>query len=349
MKKFITAVLLLALCLSLTGCGKSEEVKNEEVKNVESMIKGLGEVTADSLEAVFAAREAYDALSEEEQAKVRNIDELKDAYSECVEMHLPGNWVYDYGHYSNVTEQYEKVDLSISQDLYAEAESYAGPCWVEDFRLAVDSGEYNHVQYLHYEDGQLTMGTNNYRLIKTEAYAKKLDEMFLTVELTPENVADYCNIIIYTEIKEDAFGVVTGDTRTYATLESKVYDDGLIYFEDSDDLAVELLMEEHPYTYIKGNRVRKYTDEADKYVIQHGPYGTSAFSLGNKQAEDGYEYVHDITAEQISFGRVAGSITFIRAEYVQDVYKDPDSSSRRILLTNGEELYAGTWKEDVVF
>lgn len=344
MKKWITLALTLMLCLSLTACGKSEEVKN-----VETMIKNLGEVTSESLEAVFAARNAYEALPEEEKEKVKNIDELKDAFSECVEMHLPGTWVYDYGHYNNVTEQYKKVDLSISKDLFAEAESYSGPCWVEDFRLMVDAGEYNHVQYLHCEDGQLTMGTNNYRLLKTEAYAAKLDQMFVTVELTPENITDYCKIVLYTEIEEDDFGVVTGDTRTYATLESTVYNDGLIYLENSNDLAVELLIPEHPYTYNKNGRIRKYTDEADTYVIKHGPYGSSGYSLGYKRVEDAYEYVHKITADQISFGRVTGSITFIRAEYVQDVYKAEDSSSRRILLTNGEELYSGTWKQGILF
>lgn len=48
MKKWIALLLMLALCLALTGCGKSEEVKN-----VEAMIKGLGEITEESLESVF--------------------------------------------------------------------------------------------------------------------------------------------------------------------------------------------------------------------------------------------------------------------------------------------------------
>lgn len=344
MKKWIALLLMLALCLALTGCGKSEEVKN-----VEAMIKGLGEITEESLESVFEARKAYDALSDEDKEKVKNIDKLKADFAACVEMHLPGNWVYDHGNYNNVTELYDRVDLSISDDLYAEGNNSSGPCFVEDFRLNIDTGEFDHVYYLYFEEGALTIGAGTSRMMTTEAYAQRLDEMFVTVELTPENIADYCNIILYTEIEEDAFGLVTGDTRTYATLESKVYDDGLIYFENSNNLAVELLIPEHDYTYKSGSRVRTYTDEADEYVIKHGPYGSQAFSLGYKRVEDDYEYIHEITADQISFGRVTGSVTFIRAEFVEDVYKAEDSSSRRILLTSGKELYAGTWKEGILF
>ena len=344
MKKIISLILVLALCLSLTGCGKSEAVKN-----VESMIKSLGEISADSLEAVFAARKAYEELTDEEQETVKNIDDLYQAYADCVLLHLPGKWVYNHENYNNVPELYSKVDMTITEDLQAENQSVTGPCRVEDFRLMIDNGEYDHAYSLYCDNGQLTIGSPNYKMMKTEVFAKLLDEMFVTVELTSENITDYCKIVIYTEIEEDAFGLVTGDTRTYATLESLVYDEGLIFLEDSDDLAVELLMDEHPYTYHKDGRVRNYTDEADDYVIQYGPYGASAFSLGYKRVEDNYEYIHDITADQIHFGRVAGSVTFIRSEYVEDVYKAEDSNSRRILLKTGKEIYAGNWKEGIEY
>lgn len=344
MRKRIALILALVLCLFLTACGKSEAVKS-----VEATIKNLGEISAESLDAVFAARKAYEALTEEEQEKVKNIDELKEAYAACVMMHLPGNWVYNHENYNNIEDLYERVDLTISEDFQVTSNSANGPCRVEDFRLMIDNGEYNHVYYLYCDNGQLTVGSVNSRMMKQEAFTALLDDMFVTVALTPENIADYCNIVMYTEIEQDDFGVITGDTRTYVALESTVYDDGLIYLENSDDLAVELLIPEHPYTYTKGSRVRKYTDEADDYVIKHGPYSSSGHSLGYKRAEDGYEYVHDITADQISFGRVTGSITFIRAEYVEDVYKAEDSSSRRILLKTGKEIYSGTWRQDTLF
>lgn len=78
MKKQILRVFALLLCLamvfSLVGCGKSEYVKNAE-----ALIDAIGEVTVDSEEAIAAAEKAYDALTEEDKAKVENADLLAPA------------------------------------------------------------------------------------------------------------------------------------------------------------------------------------------------------------------------------------------------------------------------------
>ena len=48
----------------------------EAVERVENLIDAIGEVTADSGDAILAARTAYDALTEEEKALVSNYDKL---------------------------------------------------------------------------------------------------------------------------------------------------------------------------------------------------------------------------------------------------------------------------------
>ena len=71
MKQVLALCLCLALLLALAGCGKSEYVKNAE-----ALIDAIGEVTADSGEAIEAAQKAYDALTEDDKAKVENADLL---------------------------------------------------------------------------------------------------------------------------------------------------------------------------------------------------------------------------------------------------------------------------------
>lgn len=346
MKRAISVILTLILCLGLVGCGKSEAVKN-----VEAMIDGIGTVSIGSLDAIQAAMDAYEALTEEEAAKVENVAALTEAQDACLTLHLMGNWVYNHEYYNDVESQYDRTDLALREDMTAEGQSVSGVWRVENGELKINNGEYDITYHIYQEDGKLSVGSVNSKMIRTEDYNALLDEMFVTVEITPETVSDYCRVILYTQIVEDAFGLVTGDTRTYAALESTVYDDGLIYFEASDDLAIELLVPEHKYQYIRdGRKPRNYTDEADTYVVQHNPYGSYGASLGNKNVESGYEYVHDITADQISFGRAAGKITFIRSSFVQEVRQDDEhSSSRVIVLNTGKELYSGTWRDQIVY
>ena len=83
MKKIAIATLILTLsAVLLTACGKSDAVKQ-----VEALIKQIdSNVSLDSEEAISAAREAYDKLPEEEQAKVGNYKKLETAGSKYDEL-----------------------------------------------------------------------------------------------------------------------------------------------------------------------------------------------------------------------------------------------------------------------
>nr|MBQ8245039.1 hypothetical protein [Oscillospiraceae bacterium] len=345
MKRVLTAILALVLVLALYGCGKTEAVKN-----VESMIDALGTVTAESLEAVNAAMDAYEALTDEEKETVSNYAALTAALDDCLELKLAGPWVYEPNYFYNVEEMYDKTDMTLNADMTATGEYTSGTWRVEENKLMINNGEYD-VQYSIYQDGgKLRIGHVNSKMMPVEEFNALLDEMFVIVEVTPANVADYCKVTIYTEIEEDDFGVVTGDTRTYATLESTVYDDGLLFMDGSDDLAIELLIPEHAYQYKSGSRKwRTRTEEADEQVIKRTPYGSYGGSLGGKYVESEYETIHEITADQITFGRVMGKITFIKAEYVETVKKDDNGISRLLILKDGTEIHAGTWKEDLKY
>lgn len=76
MKKIVIAAAAAALAAAFlfSGCGKSEEVKN-----VQELIAGIGEVGEDSSEKIEEAKKAYDALSDEDKEKVNNYDKLEKA------------------------------------------------------------------------------------------------------------------------------------------------------------------------------------------------------------------------------------------------------------------------------
>jgi len=74
MKKVISLLLALVLCISLCACGKSKAIKE-----VETLIDAIGEVTADSETAVLTAEKAYDALTTEESEQVENYSALMEA------------------------------------------------------------------------------------------------------------------------------------------------------------------------------------------------------------------------------------------------------------------------------
>ena len=83
MKKAISLLLALSLCLCLCACGKSAEAKT-----VDELILAIGEVTIDSVSAVDAAVEAYNALSDKERETIENYDALKTAQEELFYVEL---------------------------------------------------------------------------------------------------------------------------------------------------------------------------------------------------------------------------------------------------------------------
>ena len=93
-RRLIALVMLLAMALTLAGCGKSAAVKETE-----RLIQEIGTVTADSKTAVEAAEAAYQALSEEEQKAVANYDtltaareSLDAAVQEVLRQSMLGTW-----------------------------------------------------------------------------------------------------------------------------------------------------------------------------------------------------------------------------------------------------------------
>ncbi len=82
MKKIASILTVVLLCgILFSGCGKTDATKAAE-----ELIAAIGEVNADSGDAIDAAREAVDALTEDEQKKVKNTKKLEQAEEEYKEI-----------------------------------------------------------------------------------------------------------------------------------------------------------------------------------------------------------------------------------------------------------------------
>lgn len=334
MKKITSVILVILVAFLLSACGKSQSVKA-----VEEMIDSLGSITADSQGAINEAMDAYNLLSEKDAEKVENADILFTAVNTCAEMQLFGDWSYEPTYFYDVLEMFDKVDLSLKKDMTFSSTDFGSGTWyVEAGQLVLECDDSEYPISLAIKDESIEVYVGGY-LIRTEKYNEILNDMFNIVELTPENVEDYCKVAIITEDEIDAFGQATGNSYSQVTLTSNALDDGWMYLASSD-LAVELIIPEHSYQWKSGGYKGNDTAKEESNIISYNLYGTYGGSAGDKW--DDYETVHDINAEDILFGRVKGTVVFVNSAYVDSVKED--NGSRMLCIGDGE-YYTGPWME----
>lgn len=339
MRKVSIICVVLLLAAMLAGCGKSEAVKN-----VESMIEQLGTVTAESMAAIDTAMAAYDALTEEDKAKVENYAALTAAQDSCLALQIGGEWAYEPVYFYDVQNMYDKVDLILNADGTASGVNFPGNLtWsVSNTLLVLSDGTLEHqMKLVPGENGYVIEDSMGGKMARVEDNNAILDEMFTIVELNEENILDYAEITIATDEEIDGFGEYTGNTTNYSTLKSTVFDDGLMCFAVSDDIVVEMHIPEHKVKWTDGRFKSTYTYEEETVQMQYVLYGQFGGYLGG--IWDGSEDVHEITVEEMSLGRVKGSVVFIDKDFVEEVYEKDHS---RVLKINGEEYYVGPWIDE---
>ena len=339
MRKISMMCVVLLLAAVLAGCGKSEAVKN-----VEGMIEQLGEVTVESMAAIDTAIAAYDALTEEEKAKVENYAALTSARDNCLALQINGEWGYELTHFHDVPNMYNKVDLTLNADGTAFGAGFQGDMnWsVSNMLLVLSDGTLEYqMKLVPGENGYMiedAMGSKMNRVADNNAI---LDEMFTIVELNEENILDYAEIAIATDEEIDGFGEYTGNTTNYSTLKSTVFDDGLMCFDVSEDIVVEMHIPAHKVKWTDGRFKSTYTYEEEAVQMQYVLYGQFGGYLGG--IWEGSEDVHEITVEEMSLGRVKGTVVFIDSQYVDEVVEEDQS---RVLVVKGEKYYVGPWIDE---
>lgn len=132
---------------------------------------------------------------------------------------------------------------------------------------------------------------------------------------------------------------------------NRLYDQGWLYLNTSEDLAVEIIYPEigQRTTYADGSvwdrtmEAGSHTYTGDLFDFQEGLY-IAEFDESKSQT------THDLTADKISFGRARGTVVFINERYVSEVRPSEDGRSRELVTVFSDYGYfSGRWYEDIKF
>ena len=316
-KTIIMTILMVFICFTLLGCGKSDAVKK-----VEALIDGIGEVTVDREESIREAEEAYNALTDKEKEQVENADQLslkKEALEECIARAKEE----EEKKAKEAEEKERKEQLApfigtwkqiIAVDWVEEGEYiiYADDLVLDEnistLRLygkdvltrvpKIPGGEVRLVE----DNGITKLVSEAGVFVREEDYDTAIDKMFVHVVLDEDNIGDYIGGPIKIGKYLNEWGDET-DMEAY-TFESPAYhNEGLIMIA-SKDVKYEI--------FFKGN-----SDPETNYE----PYPIGV-GYGNPKLDH--------------FGRVEGEIWYIREEFVDSISDGTDNeSARKITFTDG--------------
>lgn len=333
MKKAISLLLALVLCLSLCACGKSEAVKN-----VEAMIDALGEITLESINAICSAEDAYNALTEDEQKKVKNYETLTKARDSYYEFALVGEWCDTYINLYDVEEMYDRVFMILYEDKsfvsYEGGGEYTSTWHVENSTLMMDNygqftiDEVDRKLYLDYDGPSFKAPVHEFYAI--------LDEMFLVVDLAEVDVTEYCEPFLYNFQDVDTWGDPIDEVCKMLMLKNKLYDDGWLYLSQSDDFAIEVLVPE--YTVSNEEKITASIEITTSIPFE------AVLKLYYWNAEDD-EPSCNLNMDDVVLGRTRGKIIYINSAYVKEVKQDEWG---RILIndfTESGDFLSGSWYE----
>lgn len=349
MKKALSLLLVLVMCLSLCACGKSEAVKN-----VEAMIDALGEITLESIDIIRAAEDAYAALTKEEQTKVSNYKTLTAARDSYYELALVGDWCCNYIiSFDDIESEYNRVDLQLNADMtsvgYADGGALEMPgTWsVTDGHLMVDRMEYGYAEYIVVEeDGKLQLQSDveyaNESMMTIADFHVLLDDMFLIIDLAEVDINDCCEPIFYDRYEYNEWGEAEDEVCTTILIKNKLADDGWLYLDSFDDVAIEIFAPEYSVESVEYSRIE---------TTASGCIYDSVYKLYYWLSSKGKPSC-DLDISEVSWGRAKGRILFVNKEYVVNMYPDSNGGTRLLdVEVFGEtiQVYAGPWLADIQY
>lgn len=325
-RKMPIFLMLLIMLFIFSGCGKSEAVKN-----VESLISEIGEVTLENEESIRTADDAYKALTDEEKEQVKNRTELQDKKNELVSLKQKdteeklkqaeeegkkklepflGTWVSVYDtivrqaidqRHGFVSWDYlKKVGITPNQTSYKAT---------DETHINIENYEYELVDMdgiqLLVSKGEYYNDTNVY--VREEDFDKLMDKMFVHVILDSDNITDYFGGI--EQIGEFDNTDVFGDERSTEPADafmitSKAYQDKGLIMLSAKDVAYEVYFDGYnePVTY------------SEPYII----------STGNGNPTINH------------YGKAKGDIWYVKKEYVEKIEDDNvEYDVRNITLKDG--------------
>ena len=308
LKKSLVKVLLsLFICSSLWGCGKSNAVKN-----VEELIDGIGEVTADSEESIEEAEKAFNALSDKEKEQVENAaqleqkkEEVKERIKEAEEeakkeeekkklaekkeklAPYDGTWkpIYSEAVNNDLLHSSPKVKKIYSKDLNIdELDETITP--IDETTIKVSRDGLGALKLVD-DQGITKFVSEGGAFVRKSEYDDVMDKMFVHVILDEDNIGDYIGGPIKIGRYLDEWGDET-DADAYV-LSSPAYDNEGLILLSFKDVKFEV--------YYNG-----VTDSTTYYE----PYPLG-YALGTG------------TPTLNKFGRAEGEIWYVRKEYVSNI------------------------------
>lgn len=325
--KIIPILLILLLTCIVSGCGKSEAVKN-----VESLIAEIGDVTLESEESIRAADDAYKALADEEKEQVKNKTELQDKKNELVNLKLKetedkekqadeqkkklfkifeGKWKQLYKQIYSLdgmethqirTYYYDSFrdSITISYEHQTNVEV------VDETHIRIDKFDYeliddNGVQKLRSTAENIPMV-----YVREEDYKNVSEQMFVHVTLDDDNIDEYFGGVekVGQFDNTDAFGQEREtDPADAYMITSKAYSDKGLLMLTYQDVTYEVYFDgfDSPQTF------------ESPYIITTG--------TGNPSINH--------------YGRAKGDIWYVKKEYVSKIEDSEDPNERKITFTDG--------------
>ena len=369
MRKWIAMLLALTLCLPLSGCGKSDAVKA-----VEAMMKPLSTLTEETQADYFAAHEAYQALSFEEQETVKPRKKFYAQLDPYFTQNVSGDW-YPFDIQPQYIESLEKPQFCVTLNADGTAQQ-TDPVdgvqigsWTMEYGVVILSGiaqisTPNHGSSSWDETYPFKVDTmtGSIRLnswdvdryyLRLEEYNQALSEVIKIVDLSEVNLEEYFGIDEAIEREVDEFGAHTGWVYRSYFLTSKLFDEGWYCYDTDNEFTVELIAPTYDTMVTdidSGNVTPNHHEQRTVTLNAYAPFlpkgGNSFIEKTDYMIVEG-----NPPAEDFRFGRAKGKVYFINADCVKEVLKDEYETRSLILDTEKyaifghERLNAGEWDD----
>ena len=355
MKKAISLLLALVLCLALCACGKSEAVKN-----VEAMIDALMGATEYNVEEIEAIYTAFAELSEKEKKRVGNYDDFIKISDEYYAYAIVGTWYpfafvidaleesFSPHYYIVLNEDYTFESVAGKEGITTGTWEVKNKCLTlfglkELHTLSTGWGDEGSDIAIHiaYEDGFVYLDAYH-SYYKEDDYFSILGDVLLAVDCANVNLSDYLGFTTFELCAVDEWGARTGSVYDEIILKNLLYEDGWMYFGVSRDFQIEVLYPDYTEVFYDPDG-SKHTQEysSGSYTVFGCPfshYGTKHLpDLGAKTKE--FSSKTDLSTDSFTFGRAKGALYFINNKYVADVRKD-ENDYRYIVLDNSQKYCA---------
>ena len=357
MKKWIALLLAVALCLPLSGCGKSDAYRA-----VERKIASLGSISAESEQALSEIGDAIDALSAQEQEKIKKNRAYNQALERYYELILPGVWypfALDITRPKTVYEPQYSLTFAADHTLISKTEMnprddgswkikngtlVISGLWqlVSELYSMVPNEDDEFVLELKVSDGAaelITAFSNVY--YKEDAYFEKVSEVVKVVDLETADLSEVFGFHSFEYRSTDEWGAHTGSRYEYVCLKNKLFEQGWYYLGTDERFAVEVCYPTYTEHSFHDNGER-YTDviEAGSYTVSENPFNYLYRPLQLNWSHSDYEVKTDLKLDALSIGRGKGKIFFINEKYVTDILHD-DVSREMLIAADGADPFLG--------